>query len=380
MKKLLIKNTLFISGMNADQVVENDILISEELIEEIAPSIEDVGEYEILDVSKSYVSPGFIDSHVHIAVPGMTQYKGMEMGVDVEKYGIQSGVSALIDAGTFGADLIETAIESVKEKETQVFFLINASKIGIQPNTPELEDLDNIDLQAARDVYSRNKDRIVGVKARASISAAGSAGIKAIAKAKELACELGLPMMVHIGNGPPDIVDVLDLLTSGDVITHCFHGKLSNAIVNEDYALRPATIRARERGVLFDVGHGSASFNYLVASKCFSQGFTSDLISTDLHSMNCNGPVFSLPLTISKMFLLDEDVTRWIAEAAVNPAKTFHIGVADDEYTGKPADLVVFKVIPTDEIQYDSDKNPLHLTGKIDVQAVIKGNHIIETK
>ena len=380
MKKLLIKNTLFLSGRNAGQAEENDILICDDLIEKIAPSIEADGECEILDVSKGYVSQGFIDSHVHVGVPGMTQYKGMEMGIDIEKFGIQSGVATMIDAGTFGANSIENAIEYTKTLETKVFFLMNASKTGIQPNTPELENLDNIDLQAAQDVYSRNKESIVGIKARASISASGSAGIKAIEKAKELAVELGLPMMVHIGNEPPAITDVLNLLTKGDVITHCFHGKLSNAIVNEDYSLRPETMRARERGVQFDVGHGSASFNAEVARRCFDQGFVSDMISTDLHSMNCKGPVFDLPLTISKMLLFDENIAHWIPDVTVNPGRVFHIGITDGDFIGKPANLVIFRIIPTDETQFDSDKNPIHLMRKMDVQAVFKGDHIIEVK
>lgn len=378
MKRVLIKNTLFLSGENADQAVGNDILICGGVIEKIAPAIEADSDCEVFDVTRSYVSQGLVDSHVHIAVPGMTQYKGMEMGVDVEEFGIQSGVAALIDAGTFGANSIEKAISSTKKLVTQVFFLLNASKIGIQPLTSELENLENIDFHAAAEVCSRNKDCIVGIKARASKSAVGSAGIEAIVKAKELASRLRLPMVVHIGNEPPNIKEVLNLLTHGDVITHCFHGKLSNAIVDEDYSLHSETIRARERGVLFDIGHGSESFNFKVAQQAFHQGFLPDLISTDLHSLNCQGPVYGLPLTISKMLALDDDITHWISKVTVNPKKAFHLGITGDEYVGKPANLTVFHVTSTDETQYDSDKNPIHLKKRMDVLAVINGDHIIK--
>ena len=381
MKKLLIKNTQFFGGMNADYLLKTDVLISGGVIEKIAPSIEAEGECEIFDASGSFCSQGFIDSHVHIAVPGMTQFKGMEMGVDIEKYGIQSGVATLIDAGTFGATSIKNAVDYVKKVETtQVFFFMNASKTGIQPGTAELENVNDIDIPAALDAYAQNKDRIVGIKARASVSASGSAGIKAIAKAKELAVKLGLPMFVHIGNEPPDIVDVLNLLTRGDAITHCFHGKLSNAIVNEDYSLRPETIQARERGVLFDVGHGSESFDYEVARRCFSQGFLPDMISTDLHSLNCFGPVYNLPVTISKLLSLDEEITHWIPKVTVNPGRAFHLGVTDGNFIDKPANLVIFNIIPADETQFDSYKNQIHLKKKMHVQAVIKGDHIIEMK
>ena len=52
--------------------------------------------------------------------------------------------------------------------------------------------------------------------------------------------------------------------------------------------------RAREKGVLFDVGHGQGSFNWEVAEGvCCSEhsSFWPDVISTDLHSGNMNGPV-----------------------------------------------------------------------------------------
>lgn len=380
MKKLLIKNTRFINSIRPDQPQNTDILITDGCIEKVEPSICVSGEHDIYDVSGSYVSQGFIDMHTHIAVPGMTQFKGREMGIDIEQYGIQSGVTTLIDAGTFGSETVQTAIDYVKSRETQVLFLLNASKTGIQPFKAELENLENIDIQSAKKAYTENTDYIVGIKARASKSACGSADIRAIVKAKKLACELELPLVVHIGNAPPRIEEVLYLLTKGDVVTHCFHGKLNNAIVDEDYHLRPEVVKARERGVLFDIGHGSESFNYEVARRLFSYGFDADIISTDLHSMNCLGPVFGLPLTVSKMLTLDEEITHWIPKVTANPAIAFCMEISSEGYIGNQAGLTIFDIVSTDETQYDSDKNPIHLNQKIEVKNVVKGNRIIGMK
>ena len=52
--------------------------------------------------------------------------------------------------------------------------------------------------------------------------------------------------------------------------------------------------RARERGVMFDVGHGQGSFDWNVAEGVCCAGdskFWPDTISTDLHTGNLNGSV-----------------------------------------------------------------------------------------
>ncbi len=43
--------------------------------------------------------------------------------------------------------------------------------------------------------------------------------------------------MVHIGNNPPNLDEIADLLSSGDIITHCYNGK-PNRILNPAGELR----------------------------------------------------------------------------------------------------------------------------------------------
>src|SRR6185437_13411211 len=81
----------------------------------------------------------------------------------------------------------------------------------------------------------------------------------------------GLPLLVHIGEAPPLIEDVLDLLDAGDVITHCFHGKVGGPWQPDGRPV-PALARALDRGVLLDVGHGAASFSFAVAERAIAAG------------------------------------------------------------------------------------------------------------
>ena len=39
--------------------------------------------------------------------------------------------------------------------------------------------------------------------------------------------------MVHIGNAPPVIEDVLDLLEEGDIVTHCWLGEYGGLLSHD---------------------------------------------------------------------------------------------------------------------------------------------------
>ena len=46
-----------------------------------------------------------------------------------------------------------------------------------------------------------------------------------------------------------------DAYRPGDVLTHCFR-PFPNTPVSAQGAIKPAVLAARERGVIFDIGHG----------------------------------------------------------------------------------------------------------------------------
>lgn len=76
-------------------------------------------------------------------------------------------------------------------------------------------------------------------------------------------------------------------LLKGDIRTHHFHGFDTN-IVNQShappYSIHASVFESRERGVMFDVGHGQGGFSWTVAEISAKCGFWPDTISTDLHT------------------------------------------------------------------------------------------------
>ena len=113
-------------------------------------------------------------------------------------------------------------------------------------------------------------------------------------------------------------------MRAGDVYTHTFHGYPSSILHPHTRRVHRSVLDARQRGVLFDLGHGQGSFSWTVAELCSAQGFYPDLISTDLHSGNMDGPAYDLPTTMSKMRHVGMplyDVVRATTSAAANAIK-----------------------------------------------------------
>ena len=73
--------------------------------------------------------------------------------------------------------------------------------------------------------------------------------------------------------------------------------------------------------MIFDLGHGAASFWFRNAVPAIRQGFVPDSISTDLHTGNLNGPVIDMATTMSKMLTMGVPLAEVIARSTVAPAR-----------------------------------------------------------
>jgi len=130
---------------------------------------------------------------------------------------------------------------------------------------------------------------------------------------------------------------VLARLREGDVLTHCFR-PFPNTPATLDGKVHPAVLDARQRGVIFDIGHGMGSFSFRTARVMLDNGFMPDCISSDVHALCIDGPAFDLLTTLSKFLCLGMPLAEVIKAATENPAKalkrpelgTFRLGSAGD--------------------------------------------------
>ncbi|CAM3256012.1 MULTISPECIES: amidohydrolase/deacetylase family metallohydrolase [Yersinia] len=371
MHDFIIKRARLVEGHQVDIVIDDGKITSVSLCNE--NPIDFLSAKATIDLAGQYfVSAGWIDSHVH-CYPASPIYHD-----DADLIGVASGVTTVIDAGSTGANDVDDFYTLTRAAKTQVYAFLNIAKTGIVTQN-ELADMEQIDKSSVSEAIARNPGFIIGIKARMSSSVVGKNGIKPLVRAKEIQQENNqLPLMVHIGNNPPDLDEIADLLTQGDIITHCYNGK-PNRILTPSGTLRESIQRALKRGVLLDVGHGSASFSFDVAEQAIKQGIYPHTISSDIYCRNrITGPVHSLAKVMSKFFTIGlnlEQVIRCVTENAAQALRLTGKGVLA---AGFDADLTIFEVKQRPQVFVDSEGKSV--TGEkylLPLAAVVAGDLVL---
>jgi len=318
-----------------------DIAVRVGRIAAVAEALPDAQAQRIIDARGLYVVPGLIDLHVHV-------YRDhTPWGLDADSLCAAGGVTTMLDTGSAGSLNFDGFRRDIVDRaDTQVLGLVNLGCAGlVASNFGELLDRRHADLAGTIAAIRRHPDVAVGVKIRAGrhIIGEGEQGWANFRDAVTAARESETWLMVHIGESPMPIPQMLEHLQPGDCITHCFKGG-SERILDPGGTLFPAVREAAERGVIFDVGHGAGSFEWKVVEAALEQGFEPTTISSDLHLHNIHGPVYDMPTTMSKFLLLGLPIERVIEMATSRAAAV--LGRADQLGTlrvGTVADIAVLE-------------------------------------
>ena len=308
----------------------------------------------IIDLrGECYVSAGWIDSHVH-CYPKSPIYHDQPDSV-----GIATGVTTVVDAGSTGADDIDDFYALTRDAATEVYALLNISRVGLIAQN-ELANMVNIDADAVQQAVKRHPDFIVGLKARMSSSVVGENGITPLDRAKAMQAQNGdLPLMVHIGNNPPDLDEIAERLMAGDIITHCYNGK-PNRILTPEGELRASVTRAISRGVRLDVGHGTASLSFAVAKRAIELGILPHTISSDIYCRNrISGPVHSLANVMSKFLAIGMSLPQVIECVTANAADGLRLKQKGRLQVGLDADLTLFTLKRQPTVLVDAENDSL---------------------
>lgn len=318
-----------------------DVAIADGRILAVEESLDRAEATHTVDARGLLVVPGLIDLHVHVYP------HHMPLGLEADPLCPAGGVTTMLDAGSAGSRNFAGFRRDVIDRiDTQVFGLVNLASTGlIAADLGELVDRRHADPAGVLRTIDENPGVAVGVKIRAGkhIIGEGEQGWENFREAVLAARESGTWLMVHIGESPMTIPEMLEHLEPGDCITHCFKGG-STRILDDDDSVFSAVRDASEAGVIFDVGHGYGSFNWETCQASLDGGLEPTTISTDLHEKNLHGPVYDMPTTMSKFLHLGVPLERVVAMSTTRPAAV--LGQADQLGTlrvGTVADVAVLE-------------------------------------
>jgi dihydroorotase len=244
----------------------------------------------------------------------------------------------------------------VGQTRTRLYAFVHIANMGLTPfPVPELYNINYAQVDACAQAVAENADIAIGVKVRMSENVIAQNGIEPLRRAIQ-ACEkagTGGRVMCHIGGVQTVALmsQILDTLRPGDILTHCYSGapNLAGAFTNivQDGKPLPAALAAKQRGVIFDIGHGGGSFDYTVAEAAIPNGCPPDTISSDIHVFSGNTPGMPyLPWVMSKFLGLGFTLEQVVAMATINPAKIINrapkLGTLQ---VGAPGDVAVMELV-----------------------------------
>src|SRR3989440_1860730 len=330
---------------------KRDIGIRWGVIEAIETEIPPARASKTIDATNKLVTPGLIDLHCHVYPYGSA------IGIPADELVQHQCTTTVVSAGDAGVNnLAALRRYIVAQSRARIYAFVHIANNGLSAfPVAELYHIDNAQMEACAMALAENPDFLIGVKVRMSENVIFKHGLEPLKRGIK-ACEMcGWParMMVHIGGVETGelMSQILDLMRPGDVLTHAYSGapNLAGAFTNivQDGKLLPAALAAKQRGVLFDVGHGGGGFDFTVAEVALPAGCPPDTISSDIHVFSGNSPgIPFLPNVMSKFMAMGYSLEQVVTMTTTNPAKIINrapnIGTL---HIGAPADLAIMEVV-----------------------------------
>ncbi|MEX0593232.1 MAG: amidohydrolase/deacetylase family metallohydrolase [Balneolaceae bacterium] len=348
---LLIQGGHVIDPANQiDQVM--DVAISDGKIARVGENLSGLSSDRVVDATGLYVTPGLIDLHVH-SFWG-TDYERTSDGINAlapDGFTFRAGVTTVVDVGGSGwIDFLTFKDRVIDRSKTRVLSFLQIVKYG-QKGTPYVQSTGNMDPEMAAERAQQFPEHIVGFKL-AHYSGHDWEPVERVTRAGELA---GLPVMIDFGGATPPLpleTLFMEKLRPGDIYTHAFGGQHDadltgsgrQAIVDEEFQLRPFIADAVERGIVFDVGHGAGSFFYKQAIPAMEQGFRPTTISTDLYGSSMNTGMMNMTNVMSKFLDLGMTLQEVIEASTWKTAQVLSRRELGNLTEGAEADVTILRL------------------------------------
>jgi dihydroorotase len=339
-----------------------DVAVAGGKIAAIARNIDAREAVRSVSVTGQIVTPGLIDIHVH-GFEGISHW-----GLNLDQWCIARGITTGVDAGTSGADsFVGFRRLVIEQSRTRILAFLNISRVGLIAEPGELVDMRMIDAPAALRVAKEHADVIVGLKVRCGANYSGPNDLHAVRTARGVADQIGKPLMIHVNTPYTPMDKIIDVLQPGDIITHAFRKGGQGGVIGPEGRVSDYIRRARDRGILFDIGHGSAGFSFASTEAALKENFPPSTISSDIHAPGALGPVFDLLTTMAKVQVLGVPLEKVVEMTTSAAAKAIHkTGEMGSLKPGSTADISVFDLVQGSFPLVDSQREVRKATQRIE--------------
>jgi dihydroorotase len=284
----------------------------------------------------------------------------------------------VVDAGSSGwKNFRQFKSQTIDPSQTRVLALLNIVGVGMLGRFEE-QNLDDMNpVMTAHMIKKLYPDILVGIK---------SAHYWGDFTQVDLAVQAGelakVPVMVDFGeHDPPNSIKSLFLehLRPGDIFTHTYsYGPAQReTVVDEKGQVKPFIFTARERGIIFDVGHGGGAFSWRQAVPSVQQGFITDVISTDLHTQSMNAGMKDLSNVMSKFMAIGLSLQDVVLRTTWKPAQVILRPELGNLDIGAEADVAVFSLIEGVFGYVDVRRSKIMGTHKLVAELTIRAGRIV---
>ena len=351
-----------------------DVAITGGKIAKVATDIPASEARRVIDAKDKYVTPGFIDIHTHVFVGSNQGFADGFSSLSPDDITFKAGITTVVDAGTSGWRSFPLFKRNVIDRSsTRVLAFLNIAGGGMT-GFPSEEDMNDMDARMTSLVINQNRSIIVGVK----LGHFGGKDWTPFDRSLEACTLSNVPLFLecHLPEYPLD--EILKRMRKGDIFTHTYCAASDReCILDENGILKNSVLQARNKGVLFDVGHGGAMFHFDIAIPAMKQGFTPDSFGSDLHRSSMNSGMRSMIETMSKFLNMGMSLSEVINVATWSSAQSINRPDLGNLSVGSDADIAIISVRHGDFGFVDTKNQRMSGDRRLEAEMTIRAGRVV---
>lgn len=353
-----------------------DVAINDGKIAKILKDIPLFQGKKIIDAKGMYVVPGLIDLHAHVFVGSNARiFANGTSSVSPDNFSFRSGVTTMVDAGTSGWRSFPLFKEQViDQSQTRVLAFLNIAGAGMV-GSPLEQDMNDMDAYKTSLLIKQYPEIIIGVK----IGHYSGKDWGPFDKAIEASRLAKVPIIVeaHLPGYPLD--KMLEKMRPGDIFSQAFKNTTSErlSVVDDQGKVRSYVMAAKDKGILFDTGHGGVSFHFATAVPAFQQGLAPSSFGTDLHKSSMNSGMKDILNLMSKYLSMGMSIQDAISRATWSAARSIKREDLGHLSEGSEADVSILNLREGKFGFLDAAGKKLEGTKKLECELTIRNGKVV---